>query len=142
MFKFCIPFYRSHKRKPVYRPSLKAVNSSLESVRRIDRGTQVSTINSLSVWAWKGWELKQMALHWLSFRKNLTRKPYHIYKLSHYKSKRKLNGLRLHQTYLPVQAYYQGASILVASVNLICLALNCFNSHLHIFLVHNSQSLG
>lgn len=40
MFKFCIPFYRSHKRKPVYRPSLKAANSSLESVRWTDKGTQ------------------------------------------------------------------------------------------------------
>lgn len=29
-FKFFIPLYRSHKRKPEYRPSLIAANSSLE----------------------------------------------------------------------------------------------------------------
>lgn len=33
MFKFCIFFYRSYKRKLVYRLSLKVVNSLLESVR-------------------------------------------------------------------------------------------------------------
>lgn len=118
MFKFCIPFYRSHKRKPVYRPSLKAANSSVKSVRWTDKGTQIS-INSWSVWAWKGWELKQNDSSDTVLHRELTQERDSAHS-THCFYEGKLSGLRLYQIFLfKLSCGLQVASILAASDNLL-----------------------